>query len=707
MSDLRGILRKPVDLLLFLCLFITACQPKQTATVTMTTAPKPVLADSMRVRIRLATTSDWTVLSLVAGVTWQDVTVISADGATATAEFREGKLFLEQPFERAEAGEGVEVLVEALLKPQERGKSGLFRIERGDIGSTSVDFSRLAGGEWVAFKSVSWGEITGDGANAHAFELTASELFGELTAVPATSVPQTAGMPQGTDGYPWWNDSVFYEIFVRSFYDSNGDGIGDINGITQKLDYLNDGDPQTTTDLGVTGIWLMPINPSPSYHGYSVLDYYDVNPEYGTLDDFKNLLAEAHERGIRVIIDLVLNHTSSEHPWFIQAQDPASPYHDWYLWSDTDPGYKGYWGQQVWFPLGDKFYYSVFTAGMPDLNYTNPAVTAEMQNVVRFWLEDIGIDGFRLDAAKHIIEEGKVTAHAPSTHTWYESFRPFYKAINPQAITVGEIWDKLDLTLEYVQGDELDIAFEFYLADAFVKAAREGDAGLAGSQLWLAYKIYPPLQFAPFLTNHDQNRIFSELGGNEQAAKVAASMMLTSPGMPFLYYGEEIGMRGQKPDEQIRTPMQWDAGEFAGFSSVAPWEAQGYNWQSFNVADETGDPDSLLSHYRALIQARTQHAALRVGDLAVLTTGNKSLYGILRVSKEEAVLVLVNVSAAPIKDYSLNVDKSSLAEGRYQPSAIMVEGDYKKLTVKSGGGFSGYKPLPEIPPYATIILQLK
>lgn len=166
-------------------------------------------------------------------------------------------------------------------------------------------------------------------------------------------------------------------------------------------------------------------------------------------------------------------------------------------------------------------------------------------------------------------------------------------------------------------------------------------------------------------------------------------------------------MRGQKPDEQIRTPMQWDAGEFAGFSSVAPWEAQGYNWQSFNVADETGDPDSLLSHYRALIQARTQHAALRVGDLAVLTTGNKSLYGILRVSKEEAVLVLVNVSAAPIKDYSLNVDKSSLAEGRYQPSAIMVEGDYKKLTVKSGGGFSGYKPLPEIPPYATIILQLK
>lgn len=520
-------------------------------------------------------------------------------------------------------------------------------------------------------------------------------------------VAPVTGMPQGTDGYPWWNDSVFYEIFVRSFYDSNGDGIGDFNGITRKLDYLNDGDPQTTTDLGITGIWLMPINPTPSYHGYSVLDYYDVNPEYGTMDDFKNLLVEAHRRGIRVIIDLVLNHTSIEHPWFIQAQDPASPYHDWYIWSDTDPGYKGYWGQQVWFPLGDKFYYSIFTAGMPDLNYTNPAVTAEMQNVVRFWLEDIGIDGFRLDAAKHIIEEGKVTAHTPSTHSWYENFRPFYKAINPQAITVGEIWDKLDLTAEYLQGDELDMAFEFYLADSFVKSAREGKAGLAASQLWLAYKIYPPLQFAPFLTNHDQNRILSELGGDAQKAKVAASMMLTSPGMPFLYYGEEIGMRGEKPDELIRTPMQWDDSEFAGFSSVAPWEAQGFNWQSFNVAKETGDPASLLSHYRALIQARSQHAALRAGDLAILTTANPALYGILRVSKDEAILVLVNLGAAAIKDYNLNVEESSLAEGRYQPAAIMGEGSFKKLTVKSGGSFSGYVPIPEIPPYATIILQLQ
>jgi alpha-amylase len=177
----------------------------------------------------------------------------------------------------------------------------------------------------------------------------------------AVPVQPVTGMPQGTDGYSWWNDTVFYEIFVRSFYDSNGDGIGDFNGITAKLDYLNDGNPETTTDLGVTGIWLMPINPSPSYHGYDVTDYYAVNPDYGTMEDFQNLLDEAHARGIRVIMDLVLNHTSSKHPWFTSSWDPASPTHDWYIWSDTKPAYNGPWGQKVWYPSHGQYYYATPT----------------------------------------------------------------------------------------------------------------------------------------------------------------------------------------------------------------------------------------------------------------------------------------------------------------------------------------------------------
>src|SRR5919109_147792 len=196
-----------------------------------------------------------------------------------------------------------------------------------------------------------------------------------LPTIPVTPVQPVTGLPQGTDGYPWWNDTVFYEIFVRSFYDSDGDGIGDFNGITSKLDYLNDGDPNTTTDLGITGLWLMPIHPSPSYHGYDVTDYYDVNPEYGTLDDFKSLIDEAHQRGIRITIDLVLNHTSSKHPWFEQAQDTTSPYRQWYVWSATPLG-----GQYWHYGSGQEYYYARFGVGLPDLNYANPEVVKEMKN---------------------------------------------------------------------------------------------------------------------------------------------------------------------------------------------------------------------------------------------------------------------------------------------------------------------------------------
>jgi glycosidase len=344
---------------------------------------------------------------------------------------------------------------------------------------------------------------------------------------------------------------------------------------------------------------------------------------------------------------------------------------------------------------------------MPDLNYTNPAVTAEMQNVVRFWLQDVGVDGFRLDAAKHLIEEGRVQAHTAATHAWWKALRPIYKQINPQAVTVGELWDTLDLTAPYLQGDELDLAFEFNLADAFVKSADNGNSGAVNNQIKLSYKLLPPLQFAPFLTNHDQNRVMTRLGKDPEKAKVAASLLLTAPGVPFLYYGEEIGMQGEKPDEQIRRPMQWCGCRFAGFTTWSPWEPLGPAWESFNVTSETGDTSSILSHYRTLIQARSQHAALRVGDLSVVTAGNSALYAILRVSQEEAVLVLVNLTGEPVTDYRLALVRSTLAEGSYTPAAIMGEGSFAPLSANASGGFSRYVPVPEVPPYATFILQLQ
>lgn len=689
--------------------FTATSLPPATQTPSPTPTPEPAQPASVTLRLRFTTSSDWTALFLVSGATWVNAELVSSSGEGATAEILEQQLFITQPILRAEAGAQAEMVVDLLLSLPAGQQPVTFRLERGDIGFSQVEFSRQAGEGWATIKTERWEEITGDGINAHNLALTPPELLDEIAAVTPTQASEdvaTSLLPQGTEGYPWWNDTIFYEIFVRSFYDSNGDGTGDLNGITQKLDYLNDGDPATTTDLGITGIWLMPIYPSPSYHGYSVTDFYAVNPEYGTLDDLQTLLAAAHARGIRVILDITLNHTSSQHPWFIQAGSPDSPYHDWYIWSDVDPGYTGYWGEQVWFPYNDQFFYCIFSANFADLNYNNPEVIAEMQNVVRFWLEDVGVDGFRLDAAKHMIEEGTNQGNTPSTHAFWEDFRTFYKGVNPQSITVGEIWDTPEILAEYLQGDEFDLSFDFYLAYNFIQPLIDGNLAPLNQQLELSYTLVPSNQFATFLTNHDQNRTLSQVGGDSQKAMLAASLLLTAPGVPFLYYGEEIGMLGEKPDEQIRTPMQWSTQPFAGFSTVSPWQPLNPNWASFNVESETSDPASLLSQYRSLILLRSQHAALRVGDLSLLTTGNLVLYAILRHSQQEAVLVLINLSGSPIHDYALSAAQSSLPAGTYTLSPLLGTGAFAPLTVNSDGGFSQVMPLPEIPPYATLILQL-
>ena len=521
------------------------------------------------------------------------------------------------------------------------------------------------------------------------------------------SIQPIRGLPEGTDGFAWWNDTVFYEIFVRSFYDSNGDGIGDFNGIIEKLDYLNDGDPKKSGDLGITGIWLMPINPSPSYHGYDITDYYTVNPDYGTMDDFKRLLEECHARGIRVIIDLVLNHTSTMNPWFIEAREnPESPSNEWYIWSETNPGYLGPWDEQVWYPSVSGYYYAIFWVGMPDLNYTEDAVTNEMYNVTRYWLQDVGVDGFRLDAARHLIEEGKKQADTTSTHQWWADFRTFYKEINPQAMTVGEIWTTNYAVTDYVEGDELDMAFNFDLASQTMKNINTGNAANLWAAINSSFQMFPKGANATFLTNHDQKRVMSHFMGDQEKAKLAASVLLTAPGTPFIYYGEEIGMTGDKPDEFIRTPMLWSSEKYAGFSTVYPWESTISNYKQFNVATEASDPNSLLSHYRTLIGLRNNHAALRVGDYYGLRSDDSSILPFLRVSKEETLLVLINLSKEPAIEYKLSLNQGPLS-GSYKSYPVLGQGTLEDLNANANGGFDEYQPGMEIPANGLVVIQLR
>lgn len=498
----------------------------------------------------------------------------------------------------------------------------------------------------------------------------------------------------------WWSNAVFYEIFVRSFNDSDGDGVGDFNGITQKLDYLQ--------ELGITAVWLMPIFPSPSYHGYDVMDYYDVNPQYGTMEDFKNLVAEAHKRDIRIILDLVINHTSDKHPWFKEAKkDANSPYRDWYIWSETDPGYEGPWGQRVWHSSTSGFYYGIFEAFMPDLNYNNPEVTKEMNKVAAFWLTDVDVDGFRLDAAKHLIEDGTVQQNTQATHLWFQNeFYPAYKAVNPEAMTVGELFgDGLNTIATYIKNDQFDLAFNFQLANSFLASANTGKAGTLPNTLKVSNKAIPDNQYATFLTNHDQERVMSQLGGDVNKAKLAAFLLLTSPGTPFIYYGEEIGMQGKKPDENIRRPMQWNVEENAGFTTGRPWRAPDADYETVNVALQTGAPDSLLEHYRALIQLRNNNLTMQTGDLIPLKSNKPSIYAAIRTDENGTFLILANLSEEAVTEYSIALDGAGLSESTYSVETVFGAEQATGLE-GSGEASQKYTPFKSLSPFAMYILKL-
>jgi len=527
---------------------------------------------------------------------------------------------------------------------------------------------------------------------------------GTATITPTvTPLPRPTETPvpiQGTEGFPWWNDTVFYEIFVRSFRDSDGDGIGDFNGITEKLDYLQ--------VLGIKGIWLMPINPSPSYHGYDVTDYYAVNSDYGTMDDFKHLLEEAHKRDIKIIIDFVMNHTSSKHPWFQSALTPGSEYRDWYKWSDTDPGILGPWGAQAWYRASNgKYYYAIFWDQMPDLNYDNPAVREEMKKVTAFWLEDVGVDGFRLDAVRYMVEEDNRLADSSANHTYLEEWGQYYRSLNPQAFTIGEAWTDNANVRKYTNTNrELDSAFNFDLSEA-MGTLTQGNIATFRFVLQTAIRDFPEQDNANFLTNHDMPRVMTGLGvDREQKAKLAAGILLTLPGVPFIYYGEEIGMIGTKPDELIRTPMQWDNTHGAGFTEGTPWQPINTFFTTVNVAQQEGDTNSLLETYRTFIHLRNEHSALRVGKTYVAESISNKIVSYLRVSNDEALLVFFNIDDQPLSNYKLDLSVGPLS-GQYNAASLLDSSTINPVTANDKGGFDDYIPLAEIPPYSIFVIQLK
>ncbi len=503
----------------------------------------------------------------------------------------------------------------------------------------------------------------------------------------------------------WWNDAVFYEIFVRSFYDSDANGRGDFQGLIDKLDYLNDGDPNTTTDLGITGIWLMPINPSPSYHGYDVTNYEGIEGDYGSMADFEAFLDSAHARGIKVIMDFVLNHSSNQHPWFTGAQSsPSHPDRARYRWATSNPGYLGPWGQTVWHQANGFWYYGLFWSGMPDLNYDHPALKTDMFNALSFW-QNKGIDGFRLDAIKYLDEDGSVLENTPETFQLLRDYNQHVKANDPDCFSVGEVWSTTSNVVPYVDSTLLDLCFEFDLAGAVLGAVNGGSAPTFLGTFENVVQSYPALQLAPFLTNHDQARAFEVLGSDVLKMKQAAALYLSLPGVPFVYYGEEIGMTGSGADENKRTPMQWSSAAHAGFSTVTPWRSSNSDYNQKNVALQNSDPNSLLNAYRKFIHARNSSIALKRGYPLAVQGSDSETGGLIRIHEDEAVLVAANFGHSPKSGAQFSLAMSSLNPGVYLATDLFTGNALGNVQVDAQGGLV-YMPSGAMSAHETQYIRL-
>lgn len=445
---------------------------------------------------------------------------------------------------------------------------------------------------------------------------------------------------------------VTYQVFVRAFADSDGDGVGDLIGLAQKLDYIH--------DLGADSLWLMPIFPSPSYHGYDVTDYRAINSDYGSMEDFQTLLDKAHGLGMRVLLDVPLNHTSLQHPWFTEHPE-------YYVWADeTTPGVNldaKVWGSKVWKPRDRRYYYALFWEGMPDLNYEQPAVRRKAIDIARYWLA-MGVDGFRLDAVSHIYAQAEygATQDPERSAEWWREFRAALKVDYPDCLLLGEAWEALSMRATLLTG--LDAVVNFDVGEQVMGLIKRGGSGKVFVQslekIYAAYaQANPDSIDAPFLTNHDQARAYGVLGSKVERAKMAASMLLTLPGNAILYYGEEIGMNGAKPDEEIRTPMLWGGDDPLQTS----WHASKYNKATLPLSEQIGDPASLYEHYKALVAQRAEHPALQNGTLAWYGVGNDVLASYALTCPEETLLVIHNFTAEEQKtDFGVLPPYSSLIQ---------------------------------------------
>ena len=504
-----------------------------------------------------------------------------------------------------------------------------------------------------------------------------------------------------SDGNLWYKDAVFYEVYVRAYYDSNGDGHGDIKGLTQKLDYLQ--------ELGVDCLWLMPIYPSPLRDdGYDIADFYNIAQTFGTVDDFKTLLDDAHSRGIRIIMDLVLNHTSDAHPWFQASRsDRNSPYRDYYVWSDTDQKYKdtriifldtepSNW---TWDETAGQYFWHRFYSTQPDLNYDNPKVQEEMLNIAAFWL-DMGIDGFRADAVPYLFErEGTNCENLPPTHEFLKKVRAFMDEKYPGRILLCEAnqWPE-DVRPYFGDEDEFHLGFHFPIMPRIFMALKKGQA----SDLVEILNRTPPIpencQWCIFLRNHDEltlemvtpgerdwmwekyapdprmklnlgirRRLAPLLDNDTRKIALANSLLFTLPGSPILYYGDEIGMGDNiwmNDRNGVRTAMQWEPGVTAGFSEVKPESLYApiisdevYGPQHVNVKKQREVSDSLWQMIRHMLAVRKNHREFGHGTFEWLNLNNDHVFAYQRTYEDANTLAIHNLSDAR-QSVSIEIKKS-------------------------------------------------
>lgn len=432
----------------------------------------------------------------------------------------------------------------------------------------------------------------------------------------------------------------WYSVFVRSFADSNGDGIGDLQGLIRKLDYL--------VDLGIEGIWLLPIHPAPSYHKYDVMDYYGIDPEYGTLNDFKKLVIEVHKRGLLLIIDLVVNHTSELHPWFKRAlMSKRTVYRNYYVWKDAR--YIPSDQQEQWHlpqsGIRSEAYYGLFWKGMPDLNFDNERVRRNVIEIARYWL-DLGVDGFRIDAAMHIFPPDRNEENI----LWWQEFRAALDATGKKHFTVGEITESCAFIGPYLNKG-LHTCFNFELAEHIIQAVLyERHDCLAGwyqaVQNWYTSES-GTVRDAIFLSNHDQTRIATRLKGDSAKIKLAATILCTFPGEIFIYYGEELGMTGDKPDELIREPFLWSGS--AGDPSATHWVEAKYSTRKTisPLSQQHDDIHSVFQHYRQLLQFRKAHPWLATATLSTIDCSESSVLIYTLSGEGRQWLIMHNLTGTP------------------------------------------------------------